>query len=216
MLDPIYDDLPDEEELIFLKLESAFRETCERNVFEAQRNEANGYVPAEQYLRYMRQITAIAGELQLGIFQDRPMPNAEDFSIAGYQNFLGQVDHWRAAFSVRHARRSSGYSVRLDTKTRSIISHHIGQIREIIQKLEVDEWKRDSLLNCLNALQAEVDKNRSGYEVLGAFMVEFSGVLGGAAENLKPVQRLIDSISRSNLGEQARRADQEPLVSCGA
>jgi hypothetical protein len=195
MPDPIYDDLPDEEELIFLKLESAFRETCERNVIELQRNEENGYFPAEQYLRYMRQTTAIATELQLGILHDVPMPNAEDFSISDYRNFLGQVDYWRTVFSVRHARRSSGYSVRFDARTRSIINHHLGQIREIIQRLEVDEWKRDSLLNCLDALQVEIDKNRSGYEVFGAFVIEISGVLGEAADNLKPVQRLIDSVA---------------------
>ena len=129
MLDAIYDDLPDEEEMIFLKLESAFRGNCERSVFEAQRNEQNGYFPAEEYLRYMRQTAATAAELQLGILHDFPIPDADDFSISDYRNFLGQVDHWRAAFSVRHARRSSNYSVRFDVKTRSVINHHLGQIR---------------------------------------------------------------------------------------
>jgi hypothetical protein len=210
----IYDDLPDEEELAFLKLESAFRETCERSAMEVRQNEVNGYFPAEEYLRYIRQITAAANELQLGIFQDAPFPNAENFSLSDYQNFIGQVDYWRTIFSVRNARRNSGYSVRLDDKTRTIINHHIGQIREIIQKLEVDEWKRESLLNCLSALQVEVDKKRSGYEVLGAFVVEFSGVLGEAAEKLKPVQRLIDSIAGLIWGN--KHAEQTKSLSAPA
>jgi len=67
----------------------------------------------------------------------------------------------------------------------------------------VDEWKRESLLNCLNALQAEVDKNRSRYEVLGAFVIEMSGVLGDAAERLTPVRKLVDSVA-GLIWEQAR------------
>jgi hypothetical protein len=195
MLETIYDDLPESDEMTFLKLEASYREQCERGAFEAQRNEQNGYFPAEYYLRYMRQTAAIAGELQLGILHDFTIPDAADFTIDHYRNFLGLVDHWRAAFSVRHARRSSGYSVRFDTKTRTIINHHLAQVRELIQKLEVEEWKRDSLLNCLNALQAEVDKERSRYEVFGAFIVEMSGVLGEAAENLEPIRRLVDSVA---------------------
>ncbi len=172
MLDPIYDDLPDDEELIFLKLESAYRETCERNALEAQRNEQNGYFPAEQYLQYMRQTAAAAAELQLGILQDTPIPLAENLTLSTYQDFRGQVDHYRTTLQIRHARRAKGYSVRFDAKTKRIVSHHIAQVREIIIKLEVDDWKKESLLTCLNNLQAEIDRERSRYEVFGALVIE--------------------------------------------
>jgi hypothetical protein len=143
----------------------------------------------------MRKTVAAAAELQLGILHDFPIPSAEDFSLSDYRNFLGQVEYYRTAFQIRHGRRNSGYSVRFDDKTRRIINHHLAQIREIILKLEVDEWKRDSLLNCLSALQTEVDKSRSGYEVFGAFIVETAGVLGEAAEKMEPIRKIIDSVA---------------------
>lgn len=206
MLDAIYDDLPETEELIFLKLESAYRDACVESARITCENEEPGYFPADCYLKYMRQTAAIAAELQLGILHDFAIPDAQDFAISDYRNFTGQVDHWRAAYSVRQARRNSGYSVRFDDKTRTIINHHISQIREIIQKLEVDEWKKDSLLNCLDALQKEVDKNRSGFEVVGAFFIEASGILGESAEKLEPVRKLMDSIAGLIWG--AKHAEQ--------
>jgi hypothetical protein len=194
MLDPLYNDLPDDEGLIFLKLESAYREACERNTFEARRNEPNGYFPADEYLQYMRQTAAAAAELQLGILENFHIPSAEVLSISDYQEFRGQVDGYRTKIQIRHARRVKGYSVRFDTSKR-IVSHHLAQVREIIIKLEVDDWKKESLLTCLNNLQTEVDKDRSGYEVLGAFIVESAGVLGAAAEKLEPIRKLIDSVA---------------------
>jgi hypothetical protein len=195
MFDPLYNDLPDDEGLIFLKLERAYREACERNAFEAKRNEPNGYFPAEEYLQYMRQTTAAAAELQLDILKEFRIPFAEDLTISAYQEFRGQVDGYRTKLQIRHARRVKGYSVRFDAKTKRIVSHHLAQVREIIIKLEVDDWKKESLLACLNNLQAEVDKDRSGYEVLGAFIVESAGVLGTAAEKLEPIRKLIDSVA---------------------
>jgi hypothetical protein len=195
MLDPIYDDLPDDEELIFLKLESDYRDRCERNVHQTLQNQENGYFPAEDYLQYMRQTSAAAAELQLGIFQEFKIPKAENLSLSDYQDFRGQVDHYRTTLQIRHARRAKGYSVRFDQKTRAIVNHHLTQVRDILVKLEIDSWKKESLLSCLNNLQAEVDKERSSYAVFGAFIIETAGILGDAGTKLKPVRKLVDSVA---------------------
>src|ERR1043166_2742924 len=183
MIDPIYDDLPDDEELAFLKLEREYRDRCESDAFDAKRNEENGYVPSDIYLRYMRQTTAIAQELKLDILEEQSrIPSAENFSLSDYRDFIGQVDYHRTVFQLRQARRAKGFSVRFDNNTKRIITHHLNQVRELILSLEVDEWKKESLLTCLNNLQAEVDKDRSGYDVFAAFVIEAAGVLGAAGE----------------------------------
>jgi hypothetical protein len=206
MLDPLYDDLPDDEVLTFLKLEKSYREACKRNIFEQQRNESNDWFPAEHYLRYMRQVVAAAGELQLGILQDLSIPSADDLTEARFRDFQGQVDYYLTAFQIRQARRNKGYSVRFDDKTKRILNHHLTQMREIITKLEIDEWKRESLLACLNNLQAEVDKNRSRYECVGAFVVEYAGILGVASEKIEPLRKIIDSVAGLLWG--AKHAEQ--------
>ena len=39
MVDPIYEDLPEDDELTFLKLEAVYRSLCDQNVFETLRNQ---------------------------------------------------------------------------------------------------------------------------------------------------------------------------------
>lgn len=205
-MDDIYADLPDDEELAFLKLEDAYRSACERAAFEAQNNEERGYVATDVYIRYMRQTSAAAHELQLSIADELQVPSAQNFSPTHYQDFTGKIDHVRTVLFIRHARRSKGYSVRFDAKTKRIVTHHLNQVREIILVLEVDDWKKESLLTCLNNLQVEVDKDRSGYEVLGAFIVESAGVLGEAGEKLEPLRKIIDSVAGLIWG--AKHAEQ--------
>lgn len=210
MSDTIYDDLPDNDELAFLKLEDAFRETCNNHAFQIEQHEERGFVATDVYIRYMRQASAAAAELGLEIANGLQVPSANNFSLSDYRDFIGQIDHYRTALQIRHARRSKGYSVRFDTKTKRVIAHHLAQVREIIIVLEVDDWKKESLLNCLNNLQAEVDKDRSGYEVLGAFVVETAGILGEAGEKLEPIRRIIDSVASLVWG--TKHAEQTPRL----
>jgi hypothetical protein len=58
----------------------------------------------------------------------------------------------------------------------------------------------------INNLQAEVDKDRSRYDVFGAFIIESAGVLGAAAEKLEPMRKIIDSVAGLIWG--AKHAEQ--------
>jgi hypothetical protein len=143
----------------------------------------------------MRQTSAAAAELELDIASELEIPAADNFDLSDYRDFIGKIDYYRTALNIRHARRQKGYSVQFDAKTKRKITHYLGQVREIIIVLEVDDWKKESLLNCLNNLQSEVDRNRSRYDVLGAFVIESAGVLGEAADKLEPIRKIIDSVA---------------------
>jgi hypothetical protein len=54
MLDPIFDDLPDDPELAFLQLEQQFRNECDSKVEQWDPQE----FPGEVYLEYMRRTLA--------------------------------------------------------------------------------------------------------------------------------------------------------------
>jgi hypothetical protein len=95
--------------------------------------------------------------LKLGIFQHLRIPSAEHFGMSDYQDYIGQVDYYRAILQIRHARRVKGYSVRFDDKTKRIVTHHLSQVREIILKLEVDDWKKESLLTCVIPILRKAD-----------------------------------------------------------
>ena len=202
MLDPIFEDLPEDAELAFLQLEQKFRDECDRKAHNWDPQE----FPLEVYLEYMRRTLAAVEELQIGILANWEIPSAQNFNIKVYRDFRGEIDHYRTALQIRHSRRNKGYSVRFDSKTKRIISHHLTQIREVFIALEIDDWKREALLSRLDDLQHEVDKDRSRYEVFGAFVIETFGIVGIAAEKMEPARRLIDSIAGLIWG--AKHAEQ--------
>jgi hypothetical protein len=203
----IYEDLPDDPERAFLQLEGSFRDVCDQRLENVNTNE---YFPGDIYLQYMRRTLAAAQELQLGIFIDYEIPRAENLTEQEYRDFCGMVEHYVTTIRIRLSRRNKEYSVRFDSKTKRIISHHIAQIREIIIVLEVDDWKREALLSRLNDLQNEVDTDRASYGVFAAFIIEAAGVVGVSAEKMEPARRLIDSIAGLIWG--AKHAEQTKQI----
>jgi len=75
------------------------------------------------------------------------------------------------------------------------VSHYITKIRELFNKLEIEDWKREALFACLNALQDEVDRDRFRFQIFGAMVIEMGGIVGAAAERMEPVRKMLDSIA---------------------
>lgn len=106
------------------------------------------------------------------------------------------MQHYRTTLQIRQSRRNKGYSVRFDTATKQKIRHHVEQVRGVIQKLEVEQPKKENLLKQLDAFLAEVDRDRTRFEAWGAVVIDAAEVLGDAAERAEPARKWIDSISR--------------------
>jgi hypothetical protein len=133
--------------------------------------------------------------LELNILGAWNVPSAVNFTLETYQDFRRDVEHYKTIFQIRHSRRRSGFSVRFDTAAKQKIRHHLQQIRVLIDKLEVDVPKREALYARLTDLETEVDRDRTRFEVLGAFLVGLGGVVGEATE-LSGINRLLENIAR--------------------
>jgi hypothetical protein len=192
MSESLYEDLPEDEEAAFLILEQRFRTDRDKKTGAFDPDQ---YFPADHYLEYMRRTASAAQELGLSFYDQLTIPAIANLHWDSYRVFQSELEHYITSLQIRRSRRDSRYTVKLNTKTRSVISHHIAQIREIILRLEIDDWKREALLNCLNDLQSEVDRDRFRYQIWAAFTVEAAGVLGEAAERMAPLRTFIDSVS---------------------
>jgi hypothetical protein len=192
MSESLYEDLPDDAEAAFLTLEQRFRADRDKKTGSFDPDQ---YFPADHYLEYMRRTASAAQELGLSFYDQLTIPAVANLNWQSYRLFQSELDHYLTSLQIRRARRDSRYVVKLGTKTRSVLNHHIMQIREIILRLEVEDWKREALLDRLNDLQSEVDRDRFRYQILAAFTIEAAGVLGEAADRMEPVRQFIDSIS---------------------
>jgi hypothetical protein len=174
----VYENLPEDPEQAFLLLEEKYRSECDESVRKAHQEEnLNVY-----FVDYIAQVIGAISELGLQSKFDDRVPQIENVDYQTYLNFSKDVKHYRTMLLIGHGRRVQGYSVQFDAATKVKVKHHIDQLREIFQKLEVEQDKRDALRSKLNALQEEVDQERTRFDVYAALAVEAAGVVGESVE----------------------------------
>jgi hypothetical protein len=200
----MYEDLPEDLERIFLVVEQRFRDDLDRKT---EKVDWDQWFPSTECMEYIRRTTSAAQELGLSFLSNYEIPNSRNLGAEDYRDFRGMVDHYSTALHLRHARRDSGYTVKFDITAKRKVTHFIQNIREIILKLEIDDWKREALLNRLNALQQEVDRDRFRYQIFAAYVIESAGVIGISAEKMKPARESIGQHRRRHLGHEAQRAE---------
>jgi hypothetical protein len=199
-----YADMPEDPELAFLYLEKVFREECEQR----QRERGSEEYSAEEYIEYMSRTLAAKTEWGLSALDDWSAPNAEHFSIQVYQDFRRDVEHVRTILQIRHARRARKESVKFDDAAKRRLRHHLQQIRELVDRLELGPEKRDALYVRVSDLEKEIDRERTRFEILGAFVVGFGGIVGEASDKAG-LNRLLGSIARVFWGARQQEETQQ-------
>ncbi len=203
-LDP-YEDLPDDPEEAFLKLEAHFHAECDRRLKAATQDDRTDVI----YVDYIAQVLGAINALELqGEFKSE-VPSIEDVSFNTYLNFNKDVMHYRTMLRIRRSQRDQGYSVQFDETARRKVHHHLDQVLEIFQKLDIDDPKREKLISRLNELQSEVNQRRTRFDRFAALTMEVSGMVGDAVERTKIID-ILDAIGRVFWGSQTEKQKQLP------
>ena len=188
----LYQELPADPEQAFLLLEKKFRDECQLKISNAHQDEHTQVF----YVDYIAQVLGAIKALGLEAgFKDR-VPQIEDVDYNTYLNFSKDVKYYRTILEIQHGRRVQGFSVQFDAVTKEKIKHHLKQVRDIVEKLEIDQDKKDALFGKIGALEQEVDRDRTRLEAYGALVIESAGVLGDAVEKLEPLRKWFDSIGQ--------------------
>jgi hypothetical protein len=189
----VYENLPRDPEQALLHLERYYRERCVEQVNNAHNDENVQNFWAE----YIGRVLAAIRELGLATqFDIERMPKVEEINYQTYLNFGKEVEFYRTQLLIRHGRRLQGYSVALDPATKQKIGHHLAKIREIVDKLNVDDDKREALYSKIEALQLEVDRDRTRLDAFADLVIEAAGAVGDCVEQLT----LFESGSTALLG----------------
>src|SRR5262249_2515394 len=115
--------------------------------------------------------------------------------------------YYRERLQIRHGRRTQGYSVKFDAPTKQKLRHHLQQMRELVDKVEVEQKKKEALFSKINALQEEVDRDRTRLESFADLTVTAAGILDTA---LEPINKILNSIARVIHGAQQEEQKQLP------
>jgi hypothetical protein len=200
----LYENMPQDPELAFLHLERFYREQCEAKVNNAHQDERVGNF----WVEYIGRVLAALEELGLtGNFSTSNIPKVENIDYDSYLNFGKEVEHFRTGLLIRHGRRTQGFSVKFDEAAKRILRHHLSQMREVIDRLEVEQNKRESLFAKVNALEQEVDRDRTRYDSFAALTIETAGLLD---TTLEPINKLLTNIARVFWGAKEEEMKKLP------
>jgi hypothetical protein len=189
--DDDYFDLPEDEELAFLQLEKECRELLERRIDNGDNNS-----PFSQYYQeYINSTLAAARGLGLKYFDLWETPTRDNDICDAYRAFSLDVARHTMQIRIRHSRRAKRYSVALDAATKQKIRHHLEQLKELAEKLEISTTKREAVLSKILALEMELERERTRFEVVASFILEAASIANEVGEKLEPWRRWVDSIA---------------------
>lgn len=199
--DDDYIDLPEDEELAFLQIEKECRALLDKRIDEG--SEISPFL--EYYQEYINSTLAGARGLQIDYFSKWETPafktgsknlsTIRDQVYDTYRAFSLAVAEYTMQVRIRHSRRAKRYSVAIDSATKSKIRHHLTQLKELTEKLEIPIAKREAIYAKIVALEMEMERARTRFEVIAALVLETASVVGQAGEKLEPWRKWIDSIA---------------------
>lgn len=194
MLTLISDDellnLPDDPELAFVQYERTLRDKLHTEI-----NESGGYNEQSLQLEYINHVIAAVKALELNILSEWMVPKVNENISRLYDQFCSDVDHFTVQIRFKHVRRIKYYSIALDPTTKQKIRHHLTKIKEIVDRLEVPDKKREAFYSRIAALESEVDRDRTRYDAVMALILETADTSKEVVQRVKPVRKFIDSIT---------------------
>jgi len=144
----------------------------------------------------INKVLGFRDELEVSILSLYKCPDLGQTFESDFIFVVGEVDRLRARIQARTARQNKTYSVRFDAATKQKVRHPLNQIKEIIDQVELDDRKKETIYAKINDLANEVDRNRTRFQAFGALVIEFEGIGGTTAEKLEPARKWLDSIAK--------------------
>jgi hypothetical protein len=97
----------------------------------------------------------------------------------------------------------------LDADWQSKAGSYISHIREAVSRADMREALRERILSRLNALQVEIDRNRTRMESVTEVLLSLTEAVGKGAKNLTPALRLFERLAGALSGARSTRLGYE-------
>lgn len=201
-------DLPADPDEAFVALEELARDRYRKEINSYEDN--SSFISAKH--RYMSTVLPAAQfyDIDALMFWSRPK-DQERWSDEFYDRFMDDVDYCVSELKLRIVTRARKHSVALDADAKTKLRQMLNHIRETVDKLDISVAKKEALYKRINALQDEIDRDRTRYEAFAALIIEAADDSGEAAKRLEPVVRLIERVGAA-IGVAKRAEDSQPKL----
>jgi hypothetical protein len=195
-------------EMAFLELESRYRSVLERKMEHIENNYSYNSIAIE----YMNHTLAAAQTLHLDILNGWSVPSHADRDLSDrFHDFTTAVDNFKVQVAIDHARGENQFSVALSKPQKDQIRHFVQQIKDVIDNSHLATEKKERLYDLINQFLAEVERDRTSWQVFSDLIIGVAHLGSEAAKELEPARKFIDSISRL-LGRAKEFEDSAPQL----
>ena len=89
-----------------------------------------------------------------------------------YQAFIADVDYCVTTLRLRKIEQAAAHSVALDADTKLKLRQMLDHIRQTVDGLDISVAKKEALFKRINALQEEIERERTRWQAFAALMIE--------------------------------------------
>ncbi|MGY5806229.1 hypothetical protein ACXHXG_00850 [Rhizobium sp. LEGMi198b] len=184
---PEFDDLPDDPEVAFVRLYERANKEYQEQTYDVQDTRAAA-------VEFMNTMLGVAQGLEISGFEEWTIPDDWDDIYPAFTSFDRALKRYIMEVKVRKSRVTKVYSVQLSPEDKERIHSLIREIREILTSADLQDRKRNSLFNKLNAFEADVDRVRTRFDNATLMAIDIIGVVDKGTNALKPINELLRRI----------------------
>jgi hypothetical protein len=185
-------DLPEDHYLAFLQIERELRGRLQIRLDSAEDNSPW----FEWYQDYANGVLGAAQGLDIEELSHLMVPADRNNYHDEYRKIVLAVDKLTIQVKIAYSRQNKRFSVALDAAAKTKIRHHLMQLKEFIDKLDVSQRKREAIISKIIALEEELERARTKFEVVGALVLDVASIAGEAGDRLEPWRKWLDPIAR--------------------
>jgi len=202
-MEDFFNDLPEDNNLAFVKLHSDFKREFE---FQIENTDENFRYHAA---KYMNNTLAAASALEINELENYAVTpgNAQRFDDE-FSIFSIAVENIVVQIKIKYCRRNTGMSVGLTPEQKAKIHVLIEKIRSEIENSSATLDKKEKIFKIIAGLSLEIDKSRAGLERFGDLARGLSSVSKELADGAEPWWKWFKLI----MGEVDEAKELEPAL----
>lgn len=205
------DNLDDDNSIAFMELVNICQRKLSDKLHQLSDNADQNWREMEDLQHsFMNVIVAAAKRFTIEPFASMEIPRIND--NLDFRQFQSDLDHYITQLVLTNSMRSKRDSVELPQEAKDRIRSYIHGLRDCIEKSNMDEKRRNKLLDRLDELEKELEKRRANILAVAKLAFDILALPGGVWASYEIAAKLLTNMSQTV--EQARIAEQasKPLL----
>jgi len=204
--DDFYESLNDDNEIAFVQVVERLDQELADKLARLGENADERFV----HLEFMHEVVGAASALNIDEIRRLDLPSQQNV-FDTYSDFAMDVKRYVMAVRLRNIRTGKIYSVELDSASKERIHNLLKKVRIVIERADLDEKKRNSLFNKLNAFEADVDRRRTPFQNAMLAAMDVAHVVKTYGEALNPLNEMFKRISEILGAAKDKEPEQQQL-----